>query len=151
MTDGTAGARARRQRTWSRLGNLGQVPTEYEIVTHGMNYTTSFPTTLEAGPHTFGNRWIAEHRDAVAVRVDSWDDFRDPDELTYWKYNERQDAAETFVDQVLAPQRRRRAPRGPRRRRSRRDRAGGPGSPPGASRGLAGGRLGQVSLSVSRL
>lgn len=101
MTDGTAGARARRQRTWSRLGNLGRIPTEYEIVTHGMNYTTSFPTPLEAGPHTFGNRWIAEHRDAVAVRVDSWDGFRDPDELTYWKYNERQDAAETFVDQVL--------------------------------------------------
>jgi toluene monooxygenase system protein E len=101
MSDGTTGARARRQRTWSRLGNLGRIPTEYEIVTHGMNHTTSFPTPLEAGPNTFGNRWISEHRDAVAVRVDSWDGFRDPDEMTYRKYNKRQDAAEMFVDQAL--------------------------------------------------
>jgi len=101
MTDPVAGARARRLRTWSRLGQLGRVPTEYEIVTHGMNYTTSFATPLEAGPHTFGNRWIAEHRNAVAVRVDAWDAFRDPDELTYRKYNKLQDAAETFIDQAL--------------------------------------------------
>jgi toluene monooxygenase system protein E len=102
MTDEVSGPRARRLRTWSRLGNLGRIPTEYEIVTHGMNYTTSRPTALEAGPHTFGNRWIAEHRDAVAVRVDSWDGFRDPDEITYRKYNKHQDAAEAFVDQALA-------------------------------------------------
>jgi toluene monooxygenase system protein E len=101
MTDEVAGARARRLRTWSRLGNLGRVPTEYEIVTHGMNYTTSLGSPLEAGPHTFGNRWITEHRDAVAVRVDSWGGFRDPDEITYRKYNKRQDAAEAFVDHAL--------------------------------------------------
>lgn len=101
MTDEAAGARARRLRTWSRLGPLGRVPTEYEIVTHGMNYTTSSRTPLEAGPDTFGNRWIADHRDAVTVRVDAWDDFRDPDELTYRKYNRCQDAAEAFVDQAL--------------------------------------------------
>jgi toluene monooxygenase system protein E len=101
MTNDVSGARARRLRTWSRLGNLGRVPTEYEIVTHGMNYTTTLQTPLEAGPHTFGNRWIAEHRDAVAVRVASWDGFRDPDEITYRKYNKRQDAAEAFIDHAL--------------------------------------------------
>jgi hypothetical protein len=102
MTDDATGARDRRQRTWSRLGHLGRVPTEYEIVTHGMNYTTSHATPLEAGPHAFGNRWIAAHRDAVAVRLDAWDGFRDPDELTYRKYTKQQDAAEAFVDQAIA-------------------------------------------------
>jgi len=101
MTDDAADPRPRRPPTWSRLGDLDRAPTEYEIVTHGMNHTTSFATPLEAGPHAFGNRWLAAHRDAVAVRLDAWDGFRDPDELTYRTYSKQQDAAEAFVDQAL--------------------------------------------------
>jgi toluene monooxygenase system protein E len=94
-------ARARRLKTWSRLGDLGRAPTEYEIVTHGMNHTASLETPLEMGLHNFGNQWIVRHRDGVPLRVDGWDGFRDPDALTYRKYNQQQDAAETFVDEAI--------------------------------------------------
>ena len=41
-----------RLRTWSALGELGRTPTEYEIVTHAMNHTTTRPLPLEMGPDT---------------------------------------------------------------------------------------------------
>ena len=90
-----------RLRTWSALGELGRTPTEYEIVTHAMNHTTTRPLPLEMGPDTFGNRYLRRHRDEAAVSVPDWNRFRDPDEMTYRKYNRVQDEAETFVDRVL--------------------------------------------------
>jgi len=90
-----------RLHTWSALGELGRTPTEYEIVTHAMNHTTTRPLPLEMGPDTFGNRFLREHRDGVGLTVDDWNGFRDPDEMTYRKYNRVQDEAETFVDRVL--------------------------------------------------
>jgi NADPH:quinone reductase-like Zn-dependent oxidoreductase len=65
-------------KTWSAFGDLGRRPTEYEILTHGMNHTMGDPP-LEMGPDVHGNRWLREHRDAVALTVADWDAFRDPD------------------------------------------------------------------------
>jgi len=85
----------------SALGELGRAPTEYEIVTHAMNHTTTRPLRWRWGRTRFGNRYLRRHRDEAAISVPDWNRFRDPDEMTYRKYNRVQDEAETFVDRVL--------------------------------------------------
>jgi hypothetical protein len=96
--------RRERARTWSSLGQLGRVPSEYEIVTHGMNHTAhpDGRLPLEMGESRQGNQWLKKHRNQVALQVENWDAFRDPDQLTYRSYNRMQDDNETFVDKVLA-------------------------------------------------
>ncbi len=93
--------RRRAKRTWSALGELGRTPSEYEVVTHGMNHTSTRPLPLEMGPDTFGNQYLIAHQRQIALRVDDWNAFRDPDEVTYRKFNRMQDEAETFVDRVI--------------------------------------------------
>jgi hypothetical protein len=48
--------RRERAKTWSRLGNLGRVPTEYEIVTHGMNHTATpwYPLRIRLASRIMG-------------------------------------------------------------------------------------------------
>jgi toluene monooxygenase system protein E len=58
-------------------------------------------TPVEAARAEFANRRIAWQLDTMAVRVASWDGFRDPDEMTNRKYHHQQDAAEALVDQAL--------------------------------------------------
>lgn len=100
----TTTSRARRRggmRTWSELGDLGRKPTRYEILTHGMNHTAG-GRGLELGPDVHGNVWLREHRDTIDLQVPDWEAFRDPDELTYDRYVAIQDAAETYLDGVIA-------------------------------------------------
>ena len=92
--------RRARKKTWSALGELGRRPNDYEIVTHNMNHTTG-ETPLEMGPNVHGNVWLKKYRDGMALRVERWDDFRDPDRVTYDSYVKMQDEAESFVDQLL--------------------------------------------------
>jgi hypothetical protein len=94
------GRRRRRAKTWSELGELGRRPTEYEIVTHGMNHTMG-DLPLELGPQVKGNRWLIEHRDGMRFANVDWEQFRDPDALTYESYCAMQDDAEVYVDTVL--------------------------------------------------
>lgn len=94
-------ARARRAKTWSSLGQLGRKPSEYEIVTHGMNHTTG-AMPLEMGPEVHGNRWLRRHRDGIALDTAPLDAFRDPDAMTYRRYTTEQDQQETYVDGLLA-------------------------------------------------
>jgi toluene monooxygenase system protein E len=89
-------------KTWSRFGNLGRKPNEYEVVTHDMNHTISFGTPLEMGPDVHGNVWLKRHRDEIPVKVADWNAFRDPDQMTYRKYTTVQDQQETYVDGLLA-------------------------------------------------
>src|ERR1700690_2464614 len=88
-------------RTWSAFGNLGRRPSEYEIVTHKMNHTLR-DTPLELGPDSPGNLWLVRHRDRLKLRVQDWDAFRDPDQLTYRKYVTCQDQSETYLDATIA-------------------------------------------------
>lgn len=92
-----------RAKTWSSFGNLGRKPSEYEIVTHNMNHTyrADGGEPLEMGPDAPGNLWLKQHRDPKLFGVTAWDDFRDPDELTYRKYCQVQDEQETYVDELL--------------------------------------------------
>ncbi len=95
-------ARRPKTKTWSRFGNLGRKPNEYEIVTHDLNHTITGPTPLEMGPDVQGNVWLKRHRDSMPLSVPDWNGFRDPDQLTYRKYNTLQDQQETYVDGLLA-------------------------------------------------
>ncbi|KPM55980.1 toluene hydroxylase [Frankia sp. R43] len=103
MTNPQATPRSRQRalKTWSAFGNLGRRPTEYEILTHGLNHTTGRPVPLEMGPDVHGNVWLREHRDATRLRCADWDAFRDPDAMTYGKYVAQQDDQETYVEGLL--------------------------------------------------
>jgi len=87
-------------KTWSAFGNLGRRPSEYEIVTHKMNHTLR-DTPLELAPDSLGNLWLGRHRDSITLRVRDWDEFRDPDQLTYRKYVTCQDKSETYLDAII--------------------------------------------------
>jgi len=93
----------RRLKTWSSLGELGRIPSEYEIVTHNLNYTTRPGRTaaLESNPTTPANMWFLAYRDKSPLRADDWRGFRDPDQMTYRKYVTMQDEQETVVEGVL--------------------------------------------------
>jgi hypothetical protein len=50
----------RRLRTWSRFGQIRRVPSEYEILTHDLNYTMreGRVAALESNPTTPANMWF---------------------------------------------------------------------------------------------
>jgi hypothetical protein len=98
--DGPAPGRRHGLRTWTALGDLGRRPTEYEILTHGLNATRR-AVPLELGPEAHGNRWLREHRDGIALQLPDPDAFRDPDALTYGSYVAMQDDQETYVEGLL--------------------------------------------------
>jgi hypothetical protein len=93
----------RRRRTWSRLGEIRRVPTEYEILTHDLNYTArqNRVSALESNPTSPVNMWYLTYRDRSPLQADDWNGFRDPDELTYRKYVVLQDEQETVVEGIL--------------------------------------------------
>jgi hypothetical protein len=93
----------RRLKTWSSLGQLGRIPSEYEIVTHNLNYTTrpNRISALESNPTTAANMWFLTYRDKSPLQAHDWLGFRDPDQVTYRKYVTMQDEQETAVERIL--------------------------------------------------
>jgi hypothetical protein len=93
----------RRLRTWSAFGDVRRVPSEYEVVTHRLNYTyrRDRASALESNPTTPMNMWYLAYRDQSAFQLDDWDTFRDPDEMIYRKYVTTQDEQETIVEGVM--------------------------------------------------
>jgi toluene monooxygenase system protein E len=92
-----------RRRTWSALGDLRKMPSEYEIVTHDTNYTIrkNRDAALEQNPSSVANLWLLTYRDRSPLQVDDWLGFRDPDEVTYRSYVAAQDHQETAVAGML--------------------------------------------------
>lgn len=90
-------------RTWSAFGEIRHVPSEYEIVTHEVNYTVRKrrAAAFELNPTTPANMWYLTYRDKSPVQVSEWNEFRDPDEMTYRKYVTLQDEQESVVKGVL--------------------------------------------------
>jgi toluene monooxygenase system protein E len=90
-------------KTWSSLGQLGRVPSEYEVVTHNLNYTTRAGRgpALEGNPTSPANMWMLTYRDKSPLAAGDWGGFRDPDQMTYRKYVTMQDEQETVVAGVL--------------------------------------------------
>jgi toluene monooxygenase system protein E len=93
----------RRQRTWTAFGEVRRMPTEYEIVSQGTNWTLrdGRKAPLEQNPSSPANMWYRTYRDQSPLTVDDWSGFRDPDALTYRKYVAMQDGQESAVAGAL--------------------------------------------------
>jgi toluene monooxygenase system protein E len=93
----------RPRRTFSAFGDVRRMPSEYEIVTHGQNWTLrqNRAAAFEQNPSSAANLWFLTYRDNSPLRAPDWDAFRDPDRLTYKAYVNLQSEAEARVAGVL--------------------------------------------------
>jgi len=95
--------KSRPRRTFSTFGDVRRMPSEYEIVTEGQNWTLrqNRAATFEQNPSSAANLWFLTYRDNSPLRAGKWDAFRDPDALTYRAYVTLQADAETKVHGAL--------------------------------------------------
>jgi toluene monooxygenase system protein E len=85
-------------KTWSHLAARRRKPSEYEIVTANLHYSTRDENApWELDPDVFMNRWYRQYRNGSPLRHDDWNAFRDPEEVVYRTYNLMQDGQETYV------------------------------------------------------
>lgn len=99
MSEETAGRR--RRRSWS-LYTERRKPSEYEIVTHNLNYHfRREPAPFELDPDIPLNRWYLKHREGSPFQVEDWEGFRDPAKLTYRSYVQRQREREEYLDNLI--------------------------------------------------
>ncbi len=89
-------------KTWSHLAARRRKPSEYEIVSTNLHYTTDNPDApFELDPNFEMAQWFKRHRNASPLSHPDWNAFRDPDELVYRTYNMLQDGQETYVSGLL--------------------------------------------------
>ncbi|MBM3482789.1 MAG: toluene monooxygenase [Alphaproteobacteria bacterium] len=89
-------------KTWSHLVRNKRRPTEYEIVSTNMLWSTGDQKAPWAmGPGTPMTQWYVKYRNQSPLKHADWDGFRDPDQLVYRTYNMIQDGQESFVDALL--------------------------------------------------
>ena len=85
-------------KTWSHLAGRRRKPSEYEIVSTNLHYSTDNPDApFELDPNFAMALWFKQHRNASPLKHPDWDAFRDPDEMVYRTYNLQQDGQETYV------------------------------------------------------
>lgn len=85
-------------KTWSHLAGRKRKPSEYEIVSTNLHFSTDNPDApFELDPNFEMARWFKQHRNASPVTHPDWNAFRDPDEMVYRTYNIQQDGQETYV------------------------------------------------------
>jgi toluene monooxygenase system protein E len=85
-------------KTWSHLAARRRKPSEYEIVSTNLHFSTNNPEApFELDPNFAMQKWFKQYRNASPVRHDDWNAFRDPDEIVYRTYNMLQDGNETYV------------------------------------------------------
>ena len=89
-------------RTWSHLAGQRRRPSEYEIVSTDLLWSTDDAMPWALSPDIDMNKWYVKYRNESPLRHDDWDAFRDPDALVYRSYNVMQDGQETYVDGLLA-------------------------------------------------
>lgn len=89
-------------KTWSHLAKFKRRPSEYEIVSVGLHFSTDNPDCpWEQDPNTVANKWFRKYRENSPIKYHHWDDFRDPDELVYRTYNIIQDGQEAYLDGLM--------------------------------------------------
>ncbi|MSO73844.1 MAG: toluene monooxygenase [Alphaproteobacteria bacterium] len=89
-------------KTWSHLVRNRRRPTEYEIVSTNMLWSTDDPKAPWAmGQGVPMTQWYLKYRNQSPLKHKDWDGFRDPDQLVYRTYNMIQDGQESFVDALL--------------------------------------------------
>jgi toluene monooxygenase system protein E len=85
-------------KTWSHLASRRRKPSEYEIVSTNLHFSTDNPDApFELDPNFEMARWFKQHRNASPLKHPDWNAFRDPDEMVYRTYNLQQDGQETYV------------------------------------------------------
>lgn len=85
-------------KTWSHLAARRRKPSEYEIVSTNLHYTTDNPDApFELDPNFEMAQWFKRYRNASPLKHPDWNAFRDPDEIVYRTYNMLQDGQETYV------------------------------------------------------
>jgi toluene monooxygenase system protein E len=85
-------------KTWSHLAARRRKPSEYEIVSTNLHYTTDNPDApFELDPNMDLALWFKTNRNACPLKHTDWNEFRDPDEIVYRTYNMLQDGQETYV------------------------------------------------------
>jgi toluene monooxygenase system protein E len=102
MTE-TPPPRSRPRRTFSAFGDVRRMPSEYEIVTQGANWTLrqNRAATFEQNPSSAANQGFATYRENSPLRAENWDAFRDPAAMTYRSYVTVQSDAETKMAGLL--------------------------------------------------
>ncbi len=89
-------------KTWSHLAARRRKPSEYEIVSTNLHYTTDNPDApFELDPNLPMARWFKQYRNASPLQHKDWNAFRDPDEIVYRTYNLQQDGQETYIFGLL--------------------------------------------------
>ncbi|HEX5296925.1 MAG TPA: hypothetical protein VFW50_08050 [Streptosporangiaceae bacterium] len=93
----------RPRRTFSAFGDVRRMPSEYEIVTQGQNWTLrpNRMAAFEQNPSSAANLWFLTYRDQSPLSATDWDAFRDPAALTYRAYVTLQSDAETKMQGIL--------------------------------------------------
>ena len=85
-------------KTWSHLASRRRKPSEYEIVSTNLHYTTDRPDApFELDPNFPMALWFKTNRNASPLTHPDWNAFRDPDEMVYRTYNMLQDGQENYV------------------------------------------------------
>lgn len=88
-------------KTWSHLAKQRRRPSEYEIVSTNLLWSTDDEMPWALSPNIDMNKWFLKYRNNSPLRHDDWDAFRDPDEMIYRSYNILQDGQEAYVDGLL--------------------------------------------------
>lgn len=88
-------------KTWSYLAGQRRRPSEYEIVSTNLLWSTDDEVPWSLAPGIHMNKWYMRYRDGSPLKHADWNAFRDPDELVYRSYNIMQDGQETYVDGLL--------------------------------------------------
>jgi toluene monooxygenase system protein E len=101
MSETTSRRKARR--TFSAFGDVRKMPSEYEIVTQGQNYTTreNRAAAFEQNPSSPANLWFLIYREQSPLQAKNWEQFREPDSLTYRMYVNAQAESEAKIHGVL--------------------------------------------------
>lgn len=85
-------------KTWSHLAARRRKPSEYEIVSTNLHYSTDNPDApFELDPNFPIARWFKQYRNESPLKHGDWNAFRDPDEVVYRTYNLQQDGQEAYV------------------------------------------------------
>jgi toluene monooxygenase system protein E len=89
-------------KTWSLLGDVRRKPSEYEVVTAKLHYHyRRQPAPFELDPNTPINTWYIRYREGSPLQADTWEGFRDPHQLTYQVYVQRQAERETYLENLV--------------------------------------------------
>lgn len=88
-------------KTWSHLAKNRKRPSEYEVVSTNLLWSTDDKIPWALSADTPMNKWYLKYREGSPLQHHDWNAFRDPEQLIYRTYNIMQDGQEAYVDGLL--------------------------------------------------